>query len=208
MKLLRAITLLATAVLLLSAAPASAGTPAPDYRGDPNSVHAIFYYGDDFASFSQIEWDTALFETGDSIYPLNQEPARASDDGTDTTIILPNFIDPLPLKLMRITMSFFNAVPGNLLALDLIAHDPEPATSWNVVGGSGFIGSTSHWIDIEIRPNPDWEEIIIFGVPGTNLVPGNLYRIEIDTVSIPEPATLSLLAIGGLLALLRRKRVG
>ena len=59
--------------------------------------------------------------------------------------------------------------------------------------------------DIEIRPNPDWEQITIFGSTPDNIIPGNLLTIEVDTISFPEPAALSMLAIGSL-AMLRRKR--
>ena len=203
MKLITTITLLATAVILLSAGPASAVLLDPSYRGDPNSVHAIF----DWVSHTQADWETTLFETGPSNFPLNPTVPLATDSGTNTTIILPNFIDPLPLKLMRIQLFFDGAVSGDLIGYDLVAFDPQP-TSWQIVDGSGPEDSNFHWVDIEIWPNPDWEEIIIYGNTGGNVIPGNLLRIEIDTVSVPEPATLSLLGLGGLLALLRRKRVG
>ena len=208
MKLLQTITVWAAVacLVLLSAATAQAGPLDPSYRGAPNSVHVIFDHGlRDFASFGPSTWNMAVFETGPSNYPLDQTPPSASGDETHTTIILPNFIDPLPLKLMRIQMSFEGPVSGDLLGFDLIAHDPVQ-TSWIVVGGSGTGFANFHWVDIEIRPNPDWEEIIIpFGSFENGFIAGNLWLIEIDTVSIPEPATLSLLAIGGL-ALLRRKR--
>ena len=197
----KAIAVFITAVLLLSAGPASAGLD-PSYRGDANSVHVIF----DWVSHQQAQWQTSLFETGPSTYPLEPTVPVATDDGTDTRILLPNFIDPLPLKLMRIQLFFDGAVSGDLIAYDVYASDPV-STSWSVVGGSGPVNTNTHWIDIEIIPNPDWERITIFGsVTGGGVIPGNLYRIEVDTVSvIPEPATLSLLAIGGL-ALLRRRR--
>lgn len=54
---------------------------------------------------------------------------------------------------------------------------------------------------IEIRPNPPGEWLIFNLVESTNIA-----EIVIDTVCIPEPATLGLLAAGGLIAVLRRKR--
>ncbi|MCP4591430.1 MAG: PEP-CTERM sorting domain-containing protein [bacterium] len=192
--------LLATAFVLVSAGPASAGPFDPTYRGDDNSVHAIF----DWVSFGQADWNTSLFETGSSTYALDASNPLATDDGTDTTVLLPNFIDPLPLKLMRIQMGFDGEVSGDLIAIDLLIGDPLP-TSWNVVGGSGPGDGHWHYIDVEITPNPDWEEITIFGNSGANLIPGNFLALEIDTVSLPEPASLSLLTLGGL-ALVRRRR--
>lgn len=61
--------------------------------------------------------------------------------------------------------------------------------TWYVYGGL-----------IEIRPNPEGEWITFDLVPSTNIA-----EIVIDTICIPEPATLSLLALGGLLTLLRRR---
>ena len=116
----------------------------------------------------------------------------------NTTIDLPNFIDPLPLKLMRIQMRFGSPVSGDSLSISVSASDPLP-TDDLIVGGS--LGDSSwHYIDVEIRPNPDSEQIIIYGGSGPSL-----YEVEIDTVSLPEPATLGLVLMGGL-AILRRRR--
>ena len=188
------------AVVFLIAGPASAVSNAPDYRGDPNSVHAIF----DWVSNPQSAWETTLFEKGPSNYQLDPTVPAASDDGTDVIIDLPNFIDPLSFKFMRIQMFFDGPVSGDLIALEVEAFDPED-TLVNIVGGSGPGGSNMHFIDVEIFPNPDWEQITIFGNSNANIIPGNLLTIEVDTVSLPEPATLGLLGLGGLV-LLRRKR--
>ena len=124
----------------------------------------------------------------------------ASDDGPNTIIDLPNFIDPLPLKLMRIQMWFGGSVPGDSLSVGVSASDPLP-TDYQIVGSSGPGESIFHWIDVEIYPNPDSEQVIIYGAND----PGQLMMFEVDTVSLPEPATLGLLIIGGL-ALSRPKR--
>lgn len=197
----RSAVLLIAAFMLACAGQVRAATLEPDYRGDPNSVHAIF----DWVSHDQAAWGTTLFETGDSNYPLADVNPSASDDGTDTTITLPNFIDPLSLKLIRIQMWFDGSVSGELLALDVIAHDPQD-TQWEIVDGSGPEDSNFHWADIEIRPNPDWEELIIYGNTGGNLIPGNLLTIEVDTISLPEPATLIVLTLGLLPMLVGRSR--
>ncbi|MCD6304335.1 MAG: PEP-CTERM sorting domain-containing protein [Planctomycetes bacterium] len=57
---------------------------------------------------------------------------------------------------------------------------------------------------LEIQPNPE-EETIIF--PGL-LESTNISEIVIKTICIPEPATMAMLAAGGLLGLLRRRRRG
>lgn len=200
MKLTKTITLLAfvSCIVLLIAGTAGAGIFDPGYRGDDNSVHAVFSW----AGYPGEPWFTEIFETGDSIYPLYPMPPVAFDDGLTTTIILPNFIDELPEKLMRIQLYFDGPVLAEDIFIDVFALDPMPVL-WDIVGGSAGI-SNAHFFDIEIHPNPDFEEILIFGNPLGNVVPGNLLMIEIDTVSVPEPATLLLLGLGGLV--LRKKR--
>ena len=58
----------------------------------------------------------------------------------------------------------------------------------------------SRW-EIQIRPNPTEETI--YALPFYC----NLYvdSIEVDTICVPEPATMGLLSLGGLLALRRKK---
>jgi hypothetical protein len=53
---------------------------------------------------------------------------------------------------------------------------------------------------VRIWPNPETEKISMYFGPGTVLD-----YIHVDTICIPEPATVALLGLGGL-ALLRRKR--
>ena len=143
-------------------------------------------------------------EKGPSIYPLDPTVPNTKDNGLDTVVTLPNFIDELPFKHVRLQMFFDGPVPGDQIDLDMVIGDPEP-TAWQIIGGSGPVTDHTHWFDIEIRPNPDWEQITIFGSTPHNIIPGNLLTIEVDTISFPEPAALSMLAIGSL-AMLRRKR--
>ena len=182
--------LLTTAVMLVRAGPASALSNDPDYRGDSNYVHAIFDWD------SPSAWDTTLFEIGPSNYQLDPTVPAASDDGLNTVIDLPNFIDPLPFKLMRIQMFFDGPVSGELITAEITAFDPQGPTLVSLVGSSGPGESFEHYLDFEIFPNPDREQITIIGNSNANILPGNLLTIEVDTISLPEPATLMVLALG------------
>ena len=53
---------------------------------------------------------------------------------------------------------------------------------------------------LTIEPNPEWEDVVIE-------FPFDTYvdQVVIDTICTPEPATLAMLAIGGM-ALIRRRR--
>ena len=182
------------------AGTAVAGPFDPAYRGDPNSVHAIF----DWVGVGVGAWDTTSFSTGPSIYPLDSVTPMASDDGLNMRIDMPNFIDQLPVKFMRIQFLFDGPVPGSSINPLVIAFDPLPTTV-NLVGGSGPGLAAAHYLDYEIFPNPDWEQIVVPGDATTNMVPGNLLRIEIDTISIPSPGAAVLIAVAGPMLLPRRR---
>ncbi len=202
MKLLKTTTLLAAVVatVMFAAAPASAIVDyAPDYRGDPNSVHAVFdFQGDEI-------WNNWLFEPEDGGYPLyDLDPRAQSLDSSFTSLQLPNFIDQLEVKHMRIQMLFQAEVLGEELAESIVVGEiGAVGADWEITGFSTGL-SAIHYVDIDIWPNPDFEVVDIHhGDVGISV--GVLYRIEVDTVSVPEPMTMSMLAIGGL-AMLRRKR--
>lgn len=55
------------------------------------------------------------------------------------------------------------------------------------------------YFDLEYRPNPDYETITVQVADGAQLV-----QVMIDSVSVPEPATIGLLAFGTL-AMLRKR---
>jgi len=54
---------------------------------------------------------------------------------------------------------------------------------------------------VEIQPNPEGEWLTFMAPESTNIA-----EIVIETVCVPEPATLGLVALGGGLALVRRRR--
>ena len=84
---------------------------------------------------------------------------------------------------MRVQLFFDGAVLAEDIFIDVFAFDPIPAFSDFVGSSVGF--SNEHYFDFEIHPNPDFEDIFIFGNPHGNVIPGNLLMIEVDTVSVP-----------------------
>jgi hypothetical protein len=175
-------------IAVLTAGVALAGLFDPDYRGDENSVHAVFrnpFAGSGLA----VTLDVVEYNFGPSFYPVAPLAPSGFYDGITTLIQGPNFIDDLPLMKARVQLeflspAFFDDIYGNLLT---------PAT-WSIVESSDPLAvSTHHWIDIEIIPSLDFADIefINLAEPVFNAP----YIIEIDTVSIPEPASIGLLGL-------------
>ena len=192
----------------------------PDFRGQPNSAFAEFQGGSD---------PTQPLELAGSDFPGGGFPRYMDDpDGATGPIqpggtpqitrvqpitpygeiidfFMPNVVDDLPLKLFQLQITYEItdatfpsqiAVEGNPIdgvsgpdLVDMRVFTPsepdDPTLKWE------------KWVG-QIRPNPDYE---IF----TITAPGNLHQVVIDTISIPEPASILLLGFGGL-ALLRRRR--
>ncbi len=188
---MKLLNILCIALLTAGVASAVVIDNAPDYRGDENSVHALF---ENPVAGLPIPLDLILlgFEIGPSNYPLSPVGPQGFYDGLALThILLPNFIDELPMKKMRIQMEFINPVLGADLFVDVIGNDPLGAVTV-FEGGSVGTFDTFHYFDFVIYPNPDSEEIFIANLSD----PYNSPRIvEIDTISIPEPASIGLIGL-------------
>ncbi len=194
----------ALAVAWLSAAPPACGDDLapPSFRGQPHSVMAKFALGGGQDEFNAVP----------GIYPLDPLQPMIGQGMTDPTnnslvypVALPNFIDPLPLKLIRIQYSWFGSTtgnPGDAAAINIL---PSPAGAVQLVNATppvlvpGSVNLYHRWDDYEIRPNPDSErfEIAFFDADPRWLV--------IDTISLPEPSAAALLGLA-MLGFLARKR--
>jgi len=195
----------------------------PIWRGGPLSTSAQW----EFSSMPTLPGDgTAVFSPDGAEVPLvvgdggsggGSGPVAIADnmvmindwlvcaglqDPPTILLDIPNWIDEIPEKLIRIQITGDNwGEPLSILLQD--AYDPtgpvdsrmEDPVYWEDAGGIEHM-----YVDMVLWPNPDWEMLLIdlpFGAA--------VDQIIVDTIS-PEPGTLALLAIGGVLALARRRR--
>ncbi len=128
-------------------------------------------------------------------------------DASFTADVL-NWVDHLPEKLLRVQVTYsFGFLGGSPPSISNVSgfgpisgDDPHVRYLNNHVNGTAPQGEY-FYEDWTILPNPDWEQIVFYVPQGTVIE-----QIVIDTVSIPEPATMSLLALGGMAALRRRRK--
>jgi len=179
----------------------------PPYVGAPCSTHGEFLLTD-----GNVTSSVNVF--GSCAFPLAFEgPTTATDtSGSDSwlfDVIWPNFVDPLPIKYLRIQLTFIdNGTPGGSFNLGVTATDPITPTV-DLVADSGLCftctqdGTAYAYRDYVIRPNPDFEEFILTYNP-QDLV---LSQFVVDTVSTPEPGMLAVLGFGlAAIGLARRRR--
>lgn len=188
-------------VLLLSPAVHADDLAPPPYRGEPHSVLAKF---DLFGGTQPGPPDQ--FNAVGGIYPLDPLTPGIGAGMFDPTrnaitypVFLPNFIDPLPLKRIRVQYSWFGNPTGPIGDAMTDAILPSPGGAVQLVGGTPPVlvpgsGNVFHrWDDYEIIPNPDSERFEI------SFINADPRWIVIDTISIPEP---SAVVLGGLVAML------
>jgi hypothetical protein len=121
-------------------------------------------------------------------------PGRPGSFGINTI----NWVDEEPLKYIRVQITHIGPAPIVVGASGYKYdpyHDPgnPPITSdlGAFPAGPSIVVDANHFYsDILMWPNPDWEQIVV-DVPMGTIID----EIIVDTISIPEPASVGLLLI-------------
>ena len=143
---------------------------------------------------SNLTWAVDPLDAADGII----ENTNSSDQG-DITLEIWNIEDNELIKRIRVQITgWWDDTPPEVTITE--ASPSGTSLNHDAVVTDLTDGRKLMVRDIDLWPNPDWE-ILTVTLPAETAID----QIFVDTISIPEPATMSLLALGGL-ALLRRKR--
>lgn len=180
----------------------------PPWRGHPRSTFALWefnYPGDPTAPgyypFPD-QWYNPFGPPTVNVYPgpgMEWLPEYQGHQGVwplsgEMTFFLPNFPDPYLEKRIWLQVTFQNQAGGGGGFVDTNPPMDSFETQQFLDLGDGWYHQT---IEIVIRPNPEFEFLFLYGDI-------NVDQVVIDTICIPEPASLGLLALLAPLALRRR----
>lgn len=206
-------SLVLACVLLFFCQDARAGFVIPSYAGHPHSTTSTWDYNGDWTGGDSASHLTS-FTTVGGTYPLTTHDAGCGPgmpclnnnnefpDNDILTFYIPNFVDPLQLKLLSVQFKFIRVDPPNpnfpdpfvdeVMGFDPIGLSPGQLRVSSYVTDTEMTDGvfyTYGLFEFAITPNPDYERFSIFGVAGSEL-----REVRIDTISIPEPGVLLLVS--------------
>lgn len=227
------VSLILASVGVLALAPSARAddfVPA-EYRGQPLSTFTEWEFGQPPTNFNDIYADVFTAVAGPPEYPLftgfqakievdfssNWMWVPGDGDGGLTPAPgvpgasfgckIPNFIDNLSSKRLRVQISYLGSGPSIALPPGIESvegwYGPlgSAGPSFGVPEGPMNSFDSNHvWQDWIIIPNPAWELAAIYVPPGTIVD-----EIIIDAISIPTPGALVVLALASLVPARRRR---
>jgi hypothetical protein len=178
-------------------------TPPP-YRGDPLSVHAHWNFVPGSTILNLTSWSSVDdSDPTTTLYPNFTPNLQIIPNNGFYQFQIPNWIDNLPVKYLRLQLAWGGTTqsPLTISSQGLDGVNPVVAAITFASTPQILTSGVYQYFDLEFQPNPDFERVNV-QLPANNY----LTQAVIDTVStVPEPATMSLLGLGAV-ALLQRKR--
>jgi hypothetical protein len=172
------------------------GTSVPLVIGDAAPLLDAAFAGDPHPSGSRFGGTTVAWTGAIS----NGGYLATGPSSVDRGLVfnVPNWIDQEPLKRLRVQVTYQGPAPETQVFGSLgVPGSSDPVTEVFV----GRVADTStslppnmsyFYDDWTCRPNPDWEQVVIYFSDGTFVD-----QVVIDTVSyVPEPASAALAAAG------------
>jgi hypothetical protein len=208
----RVISCVVAAVCVYATAALADNQFPPDYVGDPLSYEAHWDFNsqpnfgtglppdsEDATGGSGNEtlydgFSTHIDLSGDWSWDQNSSIYPNGNGSMGVNVV--NWVDDEPEKRLRVQVYWTGLIAPTIDAV--LGYDngvQHPGVPVDDLTQPGIL--VEDWV---IYPNPDWEQIVI-SVPGGT----GIGQIDVHTISLPEPASIAILAVGSL-ALLRRRR--
>jgi len=209
------LSVLVSGVLLFSATAGAHDLVAPPWRGQEGTTYEEWRFDDDINPavpevinnlYGQATATITIGDLGEGwLYDLLGGSQTGywdlGGEGGQITLDIDNRPEPLPYKEIWLQVTYYVGisvapivdVPGaDLLSTQTILVEEDIFGGW-------FLDQTV-W---RIEPNPPYEQIILMSdVSGGSVVD----QIVVDTICIPEPASIGLLVLGGLMVLRKRRQ--
>jgi len=188
----------------LAASPAAADDLfPPPWRGQPNTTFGLWEFYTPNPSPLPDEGHYPFGPPSMAIYPGVGQVWQSEWNGRtgvwplsgEIWLGIPNSPIQRPWKDIHIQLTWGPQAPGNTPIVMSTQPISVPGTLVQTTPlGSGWFHSV---YTIRLEPNPSWEQILITGGIDVD-------ELVVDTICIPEPATLGLLGLG-LVAIWRRR---